>query len=184
MNSCTILESSLLETLAYEGKTAHVAFLLEQGWADLVHELILKCELFKKTFALLELTLRERRKEVRCDLPGSKTTLEQWQSWRNTWRPIRKWGQAVSGCSLRENRSGGRVLAFLNLGSEAIVIQHSYYDTWMKRHWLVIPIHYEGGKRMCLVCCRTSRRRLKSRQAFSNSLQKPLEQKWKIEAEI
>jgi len=31
VNSCTILESSLLETLAYEGKTAHVAFLLEQG---------------------------------------------------------------------------------------------------------------------------------------------------------
>jgi len=31
VNNCTIFESNLLQALAYEGKTPHVAFLLEQG---------------------------------------------------------------------------------------------------------------------------------------------------------
>merc|ERR1712032_314536 len=31
VNSCTIFESNLLQALSYEGKTPHVAFLLEQG---------------------------------------------------------------------------------------------------------------------------------------------------------
>jgi len=31
VNSCTIMDSNLLQALAYEGRTAHVAFLLEQG---------------------------------------------------------------------------------------------------------------------------------------------------------
>jgi len=31
VNSCTIMDSNLIQALAYEGRTAHVAFLLEQG---------------------------------------------------------------------------------------------------------------------------------------------------------
>ena len=34
---------------------------------------------------------------------------------------------------------------------------------------------------MCSFCCRISRRRWKSRRAFSKSLQEPLELNWKIE---